>query len=307
MSRKRTAVTILVGLSVLLTVAASSQAKHSPVTSVGGFSSQVSKNKAVVGARISVSRHRAKPGVSQPPASGGSPAAPTDRVILPSLPSDSPLLQNPAPAGPGTFWYQPSPGQACIYIAAASPDCYTVVTAGGGGAPDVSAMAAQLAEQFDLSLAGIEASPAASRDGLTGAPSWFWLAKAPGEQQRSITLAGETVTVTAEPSQISWSFGDATSLVGGPGVSYQAGTPPPAAITHVYQTRCLPGDQGHDPYVLASCANDGYHVLASTTWTISFAASGPVNQTGQLPARSTASGLVYPVSEVRGFLSGGTP
>jgi hypothetical protein len=157
-----------------------------------------------------------------------------------------------------------------------------------------------------LDLLGIEASPSASEAGLTGAASWFWLESAPVSVQRSITLGAETVTVSADPSRVSWDFGDASGEVGGPGVPYGSDAPPAEAITHVYETRCLPGDHGNDPYVLASCVSDGYHVTATTTWAISFTSTGPVVESGELPARTTQSELVYPVSEVRAFLTGGS-
>ena len=68
-------------------------------------------------------------------------------------------------------------------------------------------------------------------------------------------LGGETVTVTADPSAISWSFGDSGSTTGGSRASRIAQRPwRPGRSPHVYQTRCLPGDQGHDPYVLATSA-----------------------------------------------------
>jgi hypothetical protein len=281
-----------------------------PITEIGKYSSQVSPRQAVAGAQISVHERTtgaggSHPPASRPPASGSSSAPLPDYAVLPSLPSDSRLLKYHHPAGAGSLWYRPSPGQACVYIPHSTGICYALV-APGRRPPDVSATASELADQLGLSLAGIDASPSAKVDGLAGEPSWFWLARAPGEEQRSITLAGETVTVTADPSQITWGFGDGGSVVGGPGVSYAVGAPPSDAITHVYETRCLPGDQGRDPYVLAGCASDGYHVLASTTWTISYAASGPISQSGQLPARSTESELVYPVSEVRAFLAGGS-
>ena len=306
MKRTQSASTILAGLSVLLGVTAQAQAKHGPVTGVGGFSSQVSPNSAVAGAHISVRAQTATATGPRRPVVRRRSAPSVSPVVLPSLPADSPRLQDAQPAGPGSMWYQGSPGQTCIYIPYASPDCFVIVSPGRGAAADLSVAAAQLAERLDLGLAGIEASPAASRDGLTGDQSWFWLADAPNEQQRSITLAGETVTVAARPSQISWSFGDGTSLAGGPGTAYRAGVAPAEAITHVYETRCLPGDRGRDPFALGSCESDGYHVLASTTWTISFTAVGPVSESGGLPARTTQSELVYPVSEARAFLTGGS-
>jgi hypothetical protein len=138
--------------------------------------------------------------------------------------------------------------------------------------------------------------------GLTGAISWFWLDPAPRAEQLTVSLAGETVTVFAEPSAIGWRLGDGANLAGGPGVPYRSGPPPADAVVHVYETRCLPGDQGRNPYVLASCAANGYRVEAVVVWRITFSAAGPVDASGSLPTRSTAAEAVYPVSEARGFL-----
>ena len=155
-------------------------------------------------------------------------------------------------------------------------------------------------------MPAIEASPSASRSGLTGDRTWFWLAASPSQSEATVSLGAERVTVTAVPSATDWGFGDGGARAGGPGVAYQPGPPPADAITHVYQTRCLPGDQGRDPNVLPSCGGDGYQVVARVSWTISFAASGPVAGSGGLPARTTESELVYPVSEARAFLVGGS-
>ena len=115
------------------------------------------------------------------------------------------------------------------------------------------------AERLTLSPGQVKASP--STAGLTGAASWFWLDPGRQQEQLSVSLAGEAVTVTAVP-RITWRFGDGASVDGGPGVPYQPGSVPADAITHVYEMRCLPGDQGHDPYVLQSCGRDGYQLTA---------------------------------------------
>jgi hypothetical protein len=139
---------------------------------------------------------------------------------------------------------------------------------------------------------------------LTGADSWFWLDPAPQRQTLSVSLAGETVSVVADPI-VEWRFGDGASLDGGPGVRYQPGAAPADAIRHLYKTRCLPGDQGRDPYVLASCGQDGYGVAAVVVWRISYRAAGPVGESGTLPTRTTENSTAYPVSESRAFLVGG--
>jgi hypothetical protein len=138
--------------------------------------------------------------------------------------------------------------------------------------------------------------------GLTGAASWFWLDPAPRVEELTVSLAGETVTVTAEPSKVEWRFGDGMDLSGGPGRSYRPGPPPADAVLHVYETRCLPGDQGRNPYVLGSCGSTGYEVEGIVVWRISFIATGPIDASGALPPRTTETSAPYPVSEARGFL-----
>ena len=57
--------------------------------------------------------------------------------------------------------------------------------------------------------------------------------------------------------------------------------------------------------MLASCGSGGYAVEALVHWSISFVASGALSASGSLPARTTSTGISYPVSEARGFLVGG--
>lgn len=271
---------------------------------IGEFSSQVAPDHAIVGAHI-VAR-RARPAQTTNSTHVGDATvqpAPAQQPL--TLASNSPLLKNPHPWGPGTLWYQGSPGQQCIYAAVTSPLCFAVVQPNGHRL-DPAAVAAEVGRTIDLSLPPIEASPSANQRGLTGGRSWFWLAAAPSRSETTVRLGAETVTVIADPSSTDWDFGDGGGRRGGPGVAYQPGAPPADAITHVYETRCLPGDQGRDPYVTSSCASDGYRVLARVSWTISFVAGGPVAGSGGLPARTTESELSYPVSEARAFLVGGS-
>jgi hypothetical protein len=167
-----------------------------------------------------------------------------------------------------------------------------------------AAIAAAVAARLELFPGRIEASPTASRGGLTGADSWFWLAPAPRREVLSVSLRGERVSVSAEPS-IEWRFGDGGVLLGGPGQPYAPGPLPADAIRHLYETRCLPGDVGRDPYVLSSCGARGYPVEALVHWSISFEATGPVAASGSLPSRTTSAGVGYPVSEARAFLLAG--
>jgi hypothetical protein len=181
--------------------------------------------------------------------------------------------------------------------------CFTITGSGNpaAAAPPLTpvTIAEQVADRLSLSPGAVNASP--THAGLTGSASWFWLDPAPTTEQLSLTLAGEAVTVIAVP-RISWQFGDGDTLNGGAGIPYQSGAAPLAAVTHLYETRCLPSDQGRDPFVLASCGRDGYQLTATVTWEISYRATGPTAATGTLPTRTTTSTAAYPVSEARAFL-----
>jgi hypothetical protein len=209
-----------------------------------------------------------------------------------------------------------APETQCVAAQEASVSpCYGVVPVpaatrappGGVVRPPVNpaVLAAAVADRLSLTPGRINASPSAQVNGLTGVASWFWLSPSPSTRSLSVALRGERVTVSASATGVRWSFGDGDSLSGGPGVPYRPGSVPAASVRHDYQTRCLPGDQGRDPYVLASCGAGGYTVTATIEWGISFSASGPVAAGGSLPSRTTSTTLSYPVSEARAFLTSG--
>ena len=231
--------------------------------------------------------------------------APTVLPNYPTLAANSPLLSEAHPFGPDSFWYR-SGGYACIYLPDASPNCYTIVAARTATPPvNPAALAAQAAASLELVAGALEASPSPTAGGVTGAASWFWLSPAPAAHTATVNLDGEQVTVRADAGSISWSFGDGASIEGGPGVDYRAGPTPAGALLHTYGTRCLPGDKGRNPNVLASCGEGGYTVEATISWQLSYQASGPVKGSGSLPGRTTSVSISYPVSEARAFLGSG--
>jgi hypothetical protein len=311
MSRRVSLLVVSLWLATLSLPAAS----RADSIKIGVYSQKESSSRAAVGASISVRGRR--PGRNGTNRSSGhassgertsAPSLASDEGPVPTLSSSSPLLHNPHPLGPNTFWYSDGSGHVCVYGPSSSALCYTVTNPRGGtpAGPAVSpaAIAAALAARLELAPGRIEASPAAARGGLTGADSWFWLAPPPRREVLSISLRGESVSVSAEPS-VEWRFGDGASLMGGPGRPYASGPPPADAVRHLYETRCLPGDAGRNPYVLASCGSGGYAVEALVHWSISFVASGAVSASGSLPAPTTSTEISYPVSEARGFLVGG--
>jgi hypothetical protein len=273
----------------------------------------------VATARASITARQVSPRLSTTPAPASSHSQRRQQVSVvktiggaatdplpgyPSLTANSPILKNPEPLGPSSFWYGAG-GYACIYSAGSSPLCYRVVRGAASVRQVISpqAVAASVARRLTLAPGSIKTSPLVL--GLTGADTWFWLDPAPQRQTLSVSLAGETVSVVADPT-VEWRFGDGASLRGGPGVAYQASAVSVDAIRHVYETRCLPGDQGHDPYVLSTCGRDGYGVDAVVVWRFSYSAAGPVGGSGTLPTRTTESATSFAVNESRAFLVSGS-
>jgi hypothetical protein len=305
----------------LLALAAGAQAgtadKDPPEITLGYYSQQIDRGRVRIGASIDVEdgtpSRAARPASRRPsrivrlPVKGGAVDDLPHRDPYPALASDSALAQDPQPFGPGSFWYPVGPGRVCIYAPDSVLPCYTLVGPGGapgGPAVDPGAIAASVADRLPLLPGRIRTSPRVR--GLTGTDSWFWLDPAPEAEELSVSIVGETVTVTAEPTGVEWYFGDGAALSGGPGRPYRAGRPPAEVVLHAYETRCLPGDQGRNPYVLGSCGSTGYGVEAVVAWRISYVATGPVDASGTLPTRTTATSTAFPVSEARGFLIPGT-
>jgi hypothetical protein len=318
---RNAAITTLAATIVLLLAAAPASASAS--SSISAYSQQRTPSRATAGASVEASSR--SPGT--PAASTGAPpsyyrpaSSSTPTPVEPSPPARSAPVETGSTGEPGSTFATtsvPYGGWVCdeggnrvvCAIQVTSPPRPRRVAKGAGAAepsrPAVSpaALAAAAASRVSLTVGSIEASPAASADGLTGAASWFWISPAPATRTVSVSLAGERVTVSATVSSVQWSFGDGTGLTGGPGVAYRPGNVPAGAVRHVYETRCLPGDQGHDPYVLPSCGADGYTVTAVVQWSIAYTASGPVSTGGALPSRSTTTSVAYPVSESRAFLT----
>lgn len=262
------------------------------------YSQQTNSGTASAGASVQVSsQHAGTPENAEAVAPSGSSPPFTESASASTEASTTPPSEAPcivAQEGSVTPCYGVVPGPAPAPPPAAGPRQPPV---------NPAALAAIAAARLTLGAGTIRVSPSRQASGLTGAATWFWLSPSPSPQSVSVSLRGEHVTVTATMSTVHWSFGDGGSLVGGAGVPYRPGSIATGAIRHVYQTRCLPGDRGHDPNVLSSCGTNGYMVAASVVWAISFQATGPVSAGGALPARATSTSIAYPVSESRAFLT----
>jgi hypothetical protein len=114
----------------------------------------------------------------------------------------------------------------------------------------------------------------ATTDQVTNVPTWLWIDPATwGVRTATASVPNESATVTATPVSVTWTMGDGSRVVcRGPGTPYTGGDP----------ARPSP-DCGHT-YRQSSAGQPGlrYPVTATTTWRITWVASGVVAASGSL-------------------------
>ncbi|TMC10387.1 MAG: hypothetical protein E6J41_08375 [Chloroflexi bacterium] len=93
--------------------------------------------------------------------------------------------------------------------------------------------------------------------GLTGLASWFWCAGNAAMADASASSGPLTVTVHATMTDVTWRFGDGTALSGDLGRAF----PTPSDIQHVYETD-------------SAGLRQGYQLIASVRWRVSFSVNG---------------------------------
>lgn len=155
--------------------------------------------------------------------------------------------------------------------------------------PNPAILAQQAVSKLTLPSPQIESSPAPSADQLVGLPIWLWLGRT-AWQAAAATAAvpGESVTATATPVSVTWSFGDGTTLVcQGPGTPYAAADnpdQPSPTCGHTYITSS------------ADQPDDAFSVSATVLWSVSWAGGG---KTGTVPALRNAATTALRVADVQ--------
>jgi hypothetical protein len=121
---------------------------------------------------------------------------------------------------------------------------------------------------------------------------WAWIpAGAYAPVSATASVPGESVTATARPTSVAWSFGDGTSLVcAGPGTAYVPSTDPKAA-----SPTC-----GHT-YTVDSGAGT-FTVTATITWAVTWSGAG---QSGAFNDMSTTAAEAVRVQQSRALVTGG--
>jgi hypothetical protein len=142
----------------------------------------------------------------------------------------------------------------------------------------------------------VDSSPAPGKAQVVQLPTWAWMPKAQWAPiSATASVPGESVTATATPNRLSFSWGDGTSSTcQGPGTPYAAGSSDPAASSPT----C-----GHTYRVTSASAPDQqFPVTATLSWKITWAGGG---QSGTFPDLTTATTVHWPVEQVESVLVGG--
>jgi hypothetical protein len=159
--------------------------------------------------------------------------------------------------------------------------------------PDPAVLAAQAESKLTLVKPTVDSSPAPGKAQVVQLPTWAWMPRA---QWAPITatasVPGESVTATATPDQLSFSWGDGTSSTcQGPGTPYVAGASDASAASptcgHTYRitSATAPGQQ--------------FSVTATLSWKITWNGGG---QSGTFPDLTTATTVHWPVEQVESVL-----
>lgn len=150
----------------------------------------------------------------------------------------------------------------------------------GGGAGTAARLADQAIARLNLSGPDIGFAPNAGRTGLVGLPVWMWTRVSPstwGPTTANAALPGISVSATARATKIVWSMGDGQSVTcDGPGTPYARNAEQSSSPTCGYAYR---GSSAGQP-------GDAFHVVATTTWQISWAGGGTSGQVTQTRSSS---------------------
>jgi hypothetical protein len=156
-------------------------------------------------------------------------------------------------------------------------------------APEV--LAAEAEKQLKLPVPAIDSNPAPGRPQLVSVPMWAWVSASQfAPRTATATVPGESVTATAKPVSVTWSWGDGTSTIcSGPGTVYSS-----ADAANAVSPTC-----GHT-YTSDSGTGD-FTVQATITWNVTWVGGG---QAGAFNGMTTTATEAVHVEQSRALVTG---
>lgn len=159
-------------------------------------------------------------------------------------------------------------------------------------APAPAVLAAEAQKELKLTVPTIESNPAPGQPQLVSVPMWNWVPAGQfAAKSATASVPGESVTATAKPVSVTWSWGDGTSTTcSGPGTPYASSDAPNAASPtcgHTYTKDSGTGD---------------FTVSATITWNVTWAGGG---QSGAFNGMTTTATEAVHVEQSRALVTGG--
>lgn len=203
-----------------------------------------------------------------------------------------PLNESPASAaGKGGWYYTPCAKGLGMPANGVGPLSFIPASAAVPAVPAI-VLALRARRELVLPVPSISSSPgsAAGVPKVVNLPTWAWIG---GGVWAPVTataaVPGTSVTATATPRYVAWSWGDgAASVCRGPGAVYRAGVSDPAAASP---------DCGHT-YARTSKNAPGlrFRVSATIHWQITWRAT--TGQAGRFPDMTSTAAQAWPVEEI---------
>ncbi|MFV2021704.1 hypothetical protein [Micromonospora sp. LOL_023] len=147
---------------------------------------------------------------------------------------------------------------------------------------DLVALAQTARSRLRLPSPQIRTNPAAAPFVLVRVPVWLWVDPATwGARSATASVPGVSVTATATPTQVVWSFGDGSDdlACSGPGEPWKRGTDPLASSPcgHTYTSSS------------AVAAGSAFQLQATVTWSVTWSGAGDGGTLAPLTTTSTVS------------------
>jgi len=219
--------------------------------------------------------------------------------IPPMVCTDVPFFPVPANLASLGLHQPPGPGHWVLETCVTTVGAVLIlpvplwVPAGAAALPDPRVLAAQAVSKLAMPNPAIQSSPGGSAPQTVELPTWAWL---PAAQWAPISatasVPGESVTATATPVAVTWSWGDGSStMCQGPGTAYVAGVSNPAAASpncgHTYRQTSA-NQPGHQ-----------FPVTATLAWSVAWNGGG---QSGTFPNLTTTATAHWTVRQIQSLI-----
>lgn len=223
--------------------------------------------------------------IGSQPSSGPPPAVTCTDTPYTITPQSAAVMTAAQPPGPG-HWVV----RSCSGPVLAPTRILTWIPDGAPALPDPRVLAAQALSKLTLPAPVIASSPGSGAPQTVQLPTWAWLPKAQwAPLSATASVPGESVTATAAPLAVTWSWGDgSTTVCQGPGTPYVKGLSDPAAPSpdcgHTYRQTSAraPGQQ--------------FPVTATLAWSVAWSGGG---QSGTFPNLTTTATAHWTVRQIQ--------